>query len=417
MRSAIDKFLSWLGDIRNMSPHTVRAYAGDLALFQDFLQTRDQDFLQVGRQEVRAFIFHLRTSRNNASIARTLAALKSFYGYQLKEGLLERNPVLGVGGPKIPRHQPRFLTVGEVGLLLDGPPAEVEPNCEESETVGSSDRPLAENASSALFADEKIGDRKKGSLKAPKAPKDPKASKSQKTPKALKAPEAVSAASAGPAGSAVSAGKRGPKPNALLDFRDQALLELGYSSGLRVSELTALDLGDLDFPETRVLVRRGKGGKDRLVPVGEPAVLALKAWLDVRPNFTPPLASDQTQAVFLGRRGSRLQDREARRILEKRLTKAGLAANHISPHGLRHSFATHLLEAGADLKSIQDMLGHANLGTTQRYTHLNLEALQKAYQAHPLNESVQAAPPSDLNLAEEQRRAAGSKTDDSKAHG
>lgn len=164
-------------------------------------------------------------------------------------------------------------------------------------------------------------------------------------------------------------------------LRDQAVFELTYSSGLRVGELVGLDLGDVDLSAFTVMVRRGKGGKDRLVPFGAPAAERLKAWLAARPGLVRP--EPKTKALFLGRRGGRLNDRQVRRMLDARLTERGLDAR-FSPHSLRHSFATHLLAAGADLKAIQEMLGHSSLATTERYTHLDLERLRRVYrQAHP----------------------------------
>ena len=162
--------------------------------------------------------------------------------------------------------------------------------------------------------------------------------------------------------------------------RNQAILELIYSSGLRVGELVALNVDDLDFKRRRLLVRQGKGAKDRLLPFGQPALAALEAWLAERESF--PLKKDE-KALFLGIRGKRLQDRQVRRILDEVLAQKGLDGEY-SPHSLRHSFATHLLYAGADLKSIQEMLGHSSLATTERYTHLDLERLRAVYmKAHP----------------------------------
>jgi integrase/recombinase XerC len=164
-----------------------------------------------------------------------------------------------------------------------------------------------------------------------------------------------------------------------LATRDCCILEIAYSTGLRVSELVGLDLTDLDLKSQQVLVRQGKGAKDRLVPMGVPAIKALELWYDKRELFKN---NKSGQALFLGRRGGRLSDREVRRIVEHRLLEAGLDTQR-SPHSLRHSFATHLLSNGADLKAIQEMLGHKSLSTTQRYTHLDLAALKKAYQVHP----------------------------------
>ena len=165
-----------------------------------------------------------------------------------------------------------------------------------------------------------------------------------------------------------------------LEARAQAVLELIYSTGLRVGELVGLDTTDVDFKASRILVRQGKGGKDRLVPFGEPAAMALQAWLECRGELAVPI---DLAALFWGRRGRRLGDREVRRFLTTRLDRQGLDRRY-SPHSLRHSFATHLLSAGADLSAIGEMLGHSSLATTERYTHLDLEGLRRTYsKAHP----------------------------------
>ena len=172
-----------------------------------------------------------------------------------------------------------------------------------------------------------------------------------------------------------------PESDSPLARRDQAVFELIYSAGLRVGEVVRLNMGDVDFKAATIMVRLGKGGKDRLAPFGRPAAEALKAWLAVRGGLVEPEVSGE--AVFLGRRGKRLGDREVRRVLTARINARGLDS-HYSPHSLRHSFATHLLSAGADLKAIQEMLGHSSLATTERYTHLDLERLRRVYrEAHP----------------------------------
>ncbi len=165
--------------------------------------------------------------------------------------------------------------------------------------------------------------------------------------------------------------------------RDRALLELLYASGLRVSELVGLDWNDVDLSSRMVRVL-GKGGKERLVPCGRPAVEALRAWLvlweAIRAEHP---GAGREEPVFLNSRGARLTDRSVRRILDAAVERAGVAGG-VHPHTLRHTFATHLLEAGADLRAIQELLGHASLGTTQKYTHVDLERLQAVYRdAHP----------------------------------
>jgi integrase/recombinase XerC len=165
-----------------------------------------------------------------------------------------------------------------------------------------------------------------------------------------------------------------------ISLRDRALLELLYATGLRVSELVSLSHGDLDLSGSTVRVV-GKGRKERIVPFGRQAAEAVKAWLQASKKLrSRGVAGD---AVFLNARGGRLTDRSVRRILNKRLDEAAIFAR-ISPHVLRHSFATHLLGGGADLRGIQELLGHSSLSTTQRYTHVSTDALMSTYdRAHP----------------------------------
>lgn len=165
-----------------------------------------------------------------------------------------------------------------------------------------------------------------------------------------------------------------------LGTRDRALLELLYATGLRVSELVGLRFEDVDLSARQVRTV-GKGRKERVVPFGQPAAAALRAWLKARAAFAP--AARDAGFVFLNARASRLTDRSVRRILDRAVLSAAVP-RHASPHALRHSFATHLLAAGADLRSIQELLGHASLSTTQRYTHLDAERLIEVYRkSHP----------------------------------
>ena len=174
--------------------------------------------------------------------------------------------------------------------------------------------------------------------------------------------------------SLLDAGPGGPAGGR--DLRDTALLELLYGSGLRVAEAAALDVDDLDLARRRVRVW-GKGGKQRLVPLSDPAVDALRRWLaDGRGELVTE--ASPAAAVFLNRRGRRLTPRDARRVLDRR----AVAPTH--PHALRHTFATHLLDGGADLRVVQELLGHADLATTQRYTHVSKERLRTVFDAtHP----------------------------------
>lgn len=164
--------------------------------------------------------------------------------------------------------------------------------------------------------------------------------------------------------------------------RDRAILELLYACGLRASELTGVNIGDIDFREALILVR-GKGKTERLVPFGSHCHAALKAYLEERCSQPAAQSVEAGLPVFLNARGSRLTTRSVQALVEKHLRSARLNQK-ISPHGLRHSFATHLLNSGADLRSIQELLGHKNLSTTQRYTHLSIGHLVEQYdKAHP----------------------------------
>lgn len=171
-----------------------------------------------------------------------------------------------------------------------------------------------------------------------------------------------------------------PTEDTPLSLRDRALLETLYSAGLRVSELVGLDLTDLDLDAGLATVR-GKGKRERLALLGPPAVEALKSWFAVRPAVSPRAATHP--AVFLNRHGTRLSTRGVSRLLDKYVQHAGVQSD-ATPHTLRHSFATHMLDAGADIRSVQELLGHQSLGTTQIYTHVSTQRMRDSYhKAHP----------------------------------
>jgi integrase/recombinase XerC len=172
-----------------------------------------------------------------------------------------------------------------------------------------------------------------------------------------------------------------PDTTTLLGARDRAMLETLYSTGLRVSELVALNVTDVDLASSVIRVR-GKGKKQRMIPLGPGAVQSILHFLDLRRNDSR-CASFDTEALFINKHGKRLSTRSVRRKLDKYLLEAGLDLS-VSPHTLRHSFATHMLQRGADLRSVQEMLGHQSLSTTQIYTHLSGESVRKSYdEAHP----------------------------------
>jgi integrase/recombinase XerC len=167
---------------------------------------------------------------------------------------------------------------------------------------------------------------------------------------------------------------------AAIAWRDAAIMELLYATGIRVGELCGLDLGDVD-DERRMVRVMGKGSRERVVPFGIPAARAVREWLETgRPQL---VTRRSPAALYLGARGARLDPRTARRVVHARIAAAG-GVPDTGPHGLRHSAATHLLEGGADLRSVQEILGHASLASTQIYTHVSVERLLSAYrQAHP----------------------------------
>jgi integrase/recombinase XerC len=197
--------------------------------------------------------------------------------------------------------------------------------------------------------------------------------RSRDLPKVLRQSEAAALLDAGAGEHDQASGD----PQAL---RDQAVLEVLYATGIRVSELCGLDVDDLDRQRRTARVL-GKGGKERTVPVGDPAVRAVDAWLS---RGRPALAGERSgPALFLGARGGRLHPTSARRLVHARIAEVGDMPD-LGPHGLRHSAATHLLEGGADLRTVQEILGHASLQTTQLYTHVTAERLKQTYrQAHP----------------------------------
>jgi len=167
--------------------------------------------------------------------------------------------------------------------------------------------------------------------------------------------------------------------SSILEIRDLAMFELFYSSGLRLSEMTALDLADIDLSDHSLIVRAGKGGKSRLLPIGAKAMDALEKWLAQRLK----MAAAAEPALFVSSRGTRLGQRSVQLRLVQWCRKKGIA-EHLHPHMLRHSFASHLLESSQDLRAVQELLGHSNISTTQIYTHLDFQHLAEVYdKAHP----------------------------------
>jgi integrase/recombinase XerC len=264
-------------------------------------------------------------------MGRKLSALRSFFRFCARMRLVKSLPTEGIANPKTEKRHPDMLNVDQAFALLDAaasPLKNAGPASSQS-TRDSRNIPDTDNAQPDRIAEDSS------------------------------APSTQEKAT-------------------IMHARDLCLAELLYGSGLRISEALSLNVGRLR-PETEAIRIMGKGGKERLAPVTETAREALALWLELRPQ----LAAEGEPALFVGARGKRLNRREAQRIIEALCKQAGLP-QPVSPHGLRHSFATHLLEAGADLRSVQELLGHSRLATTQRYTHLNLAHLMAIYdKAHP----------------------------------
>jgi integrase/recombinase XerD len=288
LSSAIDAFLLELRVERGLSPLTVRAYQRDLAQFAEGAGPR----WRSDPEAVRDFVNGLRRAgRRQTTQARKVAAIRSFYGFALREGLAERDVASLVDPPRPGSYLPDVLSADEVERVLDAPPA-----------------------------DDPVG------------------------------------------------------------IRDRAILELLYACGLRVSELTGLDLDRIDLAGLQVRVI-GKGNRERRVPMGEPARERMHRYLSgPRAAWT---AGKPTPAAFVSQRGKRLARESVWRLVRHWTDVAGVRG-HATPHTFRHSFATHLLEGGADLRVVQALLGHASISTTQLYTHLTGERLREVYlRAHP----------------------------------
>ena len=302
MQTLIDQFLEHLRYERNVSAHTLRNYSSDLEQFLDFLDPSGArprhlpDITEIDHLTIREWLAQLHSAqKKKASIARKLAALRTFFQFLVREGILELNPAKLVATPRLEKKLPSHLSVEEAIRFIESPDLETE-----------------------------------------------------------------------------------------LGKRDRAMLELMYATGVRVAELTTLNVADVDL-HNRLIRVTGKRRKQRIVPFGDPAGEALLGYLQVREKFLlhAPVSTRDENALFLNYQGTRITTRSVGRMVEKYIRLcAGM--HNISPHALRHSFATHLLDSGADLRDIQELLGHARLSTTQIYTHVSMEKLVEVYdKAHP----------------------------------
>ena len=304
MEQLLAQFLEHLRYERNLSEHTLRNYRSDLEQFHDYLapahaktgKRSEPPLATIDHITIREWLATLHVAqKQKTSIARKLAALRTFFQFLVREGMLEMNPAKLVTTPRLEKKLPKHLSIEEAVKFVEAPNLETG-----------------------------------------------------------------------------------------LGKRDRAMLELMYATGVRVAELTRLNLGHIDF-KNRLIRVTGKRRKERIVPFGEPALAALKMYLEVREGFldAAPVSEREPEALFLNYQGTRITTRSVGRMVGKYIRLCA-GRYDISPHALRHSFATHLLDSGADLRDIQELLGHARLSTTQIYTHVSMEKLIEVYdKAHP----------------------------------
>ena len=405
----VDAFAAHLDLERGRSEHTVRAYRREAAALLAHL--REVERIAPAELDVTALRSWLgaraETGAGASTLARSAAAARTFTTWLAATGRIPHDVGGRLRAPRRGRHLPTVLTDEQAGALLDGIVTEPAPRRSDVPAPGA-------DADSEDAAPARGGTPTPGSTSTQGgAPMAAGAATQGGTATRDGAVTRDGTATAGDtAGEGTAAGGAPAEEPSEVDpvqravqLRDAAVLELLYSSGLRVSELVALDLGGIDMAQGTVRVR-GKGDKERIVPVGVPALEALRRWeTEGRPVLAGATAAGRGtaqapgngragtsaarrakapgRALFLGVRGGRLGDRAVRTLVDRYAARAGIA-RHVTPHTLRHSAATHLVEGGADLRSVQDFLGHSSLATTQIYTHVSAERLRSTVeQAHP----------------------------------
>ena len=297
MRKALEDFLTFLAVEKGSSANTVAAYRNDLRQLSDFISSRpaNDGWNSVNRALIQDFILDMKKrGYSETSVARKVAAVRSFYSFLTAEGLVEANPTEGLTSPRIGKTLPKAISPNEVDELLEQPGRRATPEAK----------------------------------------------------------------------------------------RDRAMLELLYATGMRVTELVSLDIPNLNLDPRAPYVRcLGKGAKERTIPIHDQAVEAIVEYLE---DGRPIIVKNRDEvALFVNRRGERLT-RQGFWLILKAYAKAANLGPEVTPHTLRHSFATHMLRGGMPLRNVQEMLGHANISTTQVYTHLTSEHVREVYErAHP----------------------------------
>lgn len=346
MKETVEKFLYHLKNERNVSPHTLTNYGSDLAQFAKYISPPGENPNEHGRalkkhispkdvdhRLIREYLGHLHDlGLQKISISRKLTALRAFFKFCHREGIVQKNVARLVATPRLPKRVPNVLPAEDLNLFMDqlGGPARGLPDGDQAEYAAERKKVLRKKSAGAPDSDSKTPERDNSRL---------------------------------------------------MLSRDRAIIEMLYASGLRVSELVGLDTADVER-EQQMLRVRGKGRKERIVPFGKKALAALEAYWPLRADLLNKPGATPT-AIFLNYTGRRLTVRSVRRILTKYVKLAGLNWD-LHPHSLRHAFATHLLADGADLRAIQELLGHASLSTTQKYTHASIRQLMDVYdKSHP----------------------------------
>src|SRR3972149_5363106 len=320
------EFARYLSVEKNASRHTIESYLRDITQMEDFFKEKvfcldggEVDTGKIDENAIRQFLGYIYKDHKKVSVARKLASIKAFFKFLVKKGFLQKNPAELISYPRIEKYLPTVLTVDEAKGLVEA-----------GQTIA-----------------EKRGKWERGKRR------------NQLTHSPIRR-----------------------LPDSLVILRDRAILEVLYSSGIRVGELAGLNMDDIDL-NLGIIKVLGKGNKERLAILGEKAKEGLKAYLVKKSEVRSQKSEEGDEPVFLGARGERIYPRAVQRLVKKNALKGNIAKKP-TPPSPRHTFATHLMDAGVDLRTIQEMLGHASLSTTQKYTKVSVQRLMEIYdKAHP----------------------------------
>lgn len=342
------RYVDYLRANKGLGSATLRAYSADVLQCLEWCSSNGFcDLREVSTSVLRQWMYWLNKNHARSSLARKVVAVRGFFAWAKHVGLISANPAQILATPKIANELPTVLDEAQAQKLLD----------------------CADNCAYE-FADDCAQDSTEQSSKQkkPRAQKSPATNRQENTPQKS------------PLKSQIKSPLKSSQEHAIA-LRNAAILELLYATGMRVGELTSINVQDVDFENHTVKVT-GKGNKQRVVPFGVPAANACKEWIEYGRSALLEKHAETSQALFLGARAKRIDQRIVRSIVHA----AAAAANvpDVAPHALRHSAATHMLNGGADLREVQELLGHSSLNTTQRYTHVSIQALKQRYsQAFP----------------------------------